>query len=71
MDTLKQAEEDGNKDEDTIQLAKELLEELEYKLDATDSISEYELKVCLCIYLICLCAIISISHLLLLLFTHI
>ena len=53
MDTLKRAEEDGDEDEDTIQSAKELLEELEYELDAADSISEYELKVCLRTYLFC------------------
>ena len=70
IDTLKQAEEDGDEDEDTVQLAKELLEELEYELDATDSTSEYELKICLRIYLICLCAIVSMSPLLLSLFTQ-
>ena len=53
MDTLKRAEEDGDEDEDTIQTAKELLEELEYELDAADSLSEYKLKVCLRTYLFC------------------
>ena len=70
IDTLKRAEGDSDKDKDTTQSAKELLEELEYELDATDSISEYELKVYLCTCLICLCVIVSISPLLLSLFAH-
>ena len=41
MKTLKRAEEDGDEDEETVQSAKKLLEELEYELDATNSISKY------------------------------
>ena len=41
METWKRAEEGGDKEEDSVQSAKELLEELEYELDATNSISKY------------------------------
>ena len=36
METLKRAKENGDEGADRIQSAKELLEELEYRLDAAD-----------------------------------
>ena len=58
MEDVKQAEEDGDEDEEKVQSTKELLEELEYELDKKDATSEYKLKVCLHTHLICLCVIV-------------